>query len=351
MLVHNLHGENDNDFNVGTAYRSQLEHCWNDTNPVWKSVWSLPIPHRRRLFLWLSIKQKLMKNGELARRGMSSNSSCPFCKFRKESILEVLRDCPSVKNFWRSIISAAASASFFYSDLVHWLIHNLAIKKTFQGFEVPWSPFFASILWQLWKHRNNESFNGDSQPLEVAFQYAYSRARCFESRPPKFHAVSSTAQRISTWTRPTEGWFFLNCDRSVKGPIGLGFAGGVLRDSDGHWINGFSKNTDNAQAARLIGSNDDANNPITLVRAIASLRYRRWPVAEPRLGQGGHVPTMKSEVFSQTCVRWIPRSANSVDDSLTKMAPPGFSDIVFFDAAPAGVDLQVDHEAHLPLLA
>ena len=42
------------------------------------------------------------------------------------------------------------------------------------------------------------------------------------------------------WTTPTPGWLKLNVDGSVddnKGPAG---AGGVLRDSMGNWVGGFS---------------------------------------------------------------------------------------------------------------
>ncbi|KAE8709942.1 PAD4 [Hibiscus syriacus] len=75
---------------------------------------------------------------------------------------------------------------------------------------VSWSSLFASVIWQLWKHRNEETFSGISRPLRAVFQHAYSWACCFDIASPS----------------PTNA---------------RGSASGVLRDTEGSSIIGFSK--------------------------------------------------------------------------------------------------------------
>ncbi|GAU25598.1 hypothetical protein TSUD_260320 [Trifolium subterraneum] len=43
------------------------------------------------------------------------------------------------------------------------------------------------------------------------------------------------------WKRPREGWIKLNCDGAFRNSLGLAGCGGLFRDSDGRWIQGYAR--------------------------------------------------------------------------------------------------------------
>ena len=58
------------------------------------------------------------------------------------------------------------------------------------------------------------------------------------------HLKNNPHQRESVyigWKRPSNGWVKLNCDGACKGKRELAGCGGILRQSDGRWIKGFSR--------------------------------------------------------------------------------------------------------------
>ncbi|KAK8578841.1 hypothetical protein V6N12_069185 [Hibiscus sabdariffa] len=91
-------------FTVASAYEGFLSPSWDVCDPKWSSIWSLPVAQRVRMFLWLVLRQRLMTNVERVRRGLSSDPSCSSCGCYSETILHILRDCPPVRSFWKSII-------------------------------------------------------------------------------------------------------------------------------------------------------------------------------------------------------------------------------------------------------
>ena len=62
-----------------------------------------------------------------------------------------------------------------------------------------------------------------------------------------------TIEKEVRWNKPPIGWHKLNTDGSLVGANGLAGCGGVIRDSNGCWINGFamSINTTSSIAAEL----------------------------------------------------------------------------------------------------
>ncbi|KAK2359284.1 SKP1 protein [Trifolium repens] len=59
-----------------------------------------------------------------------------------------------------------------------------------------------------------------------------------------FHNIWSDNQHETIfigWRRPREGWVKLNCDGSQNDRLGLASCGGLLRNSDGTWLKGYSR--------------------------------------------------------------------------------------------------------------
>ncbi|KAE8674840.1 hypothetical protein F3Y22_tig00111708pilonHSYRG00019 [Hibiscus syriacus] len=214
-----------------------------------------------------------MTNGERVRCGMSSEPLCQFFKAGEESIQHVLWDCPSVQNFWSITFPTAVSADFLM------LTSTIGSSKILPACDHHKDFKFLGLLFSL-------------------------------QSPGSFGSVETMrfSLKIASLSKAPDDWFCLNCDGSVNLVSNLGSAEGVIRDSSGRWIDGFSKNigystnlqaelwglyeglrlawshdidrleiqTDNAKAAKIIDMVDAANSPFPMVRAVASFRARPW---------------------------------------------------------------------------
>ena len=104
---------------------------------------------------------------------------------------------------------------------------------------LPWQTPFAFGLWTLWLFRNQAIFNPSHRPpdllhnsISLAFEFFYFSAANPTPAPKK--AIHFK------WECPPSSWFKLNTDGSSIGNPGRAGGGGVLRDSNGNWVRGFS---------------------------------------------------------------------------------------------------------------
>ncbi|PRQ39591.1 hypothetical protein RchiOBHm_Chr4g0426941 [Rosa chinensis] len=102
-----------------------------------------------------------------------------------------------------------------------------------------WNELFIIVCWHIWKWRNKGIFEANftfpHNPKEIIFQYATEISNA--SKP----SIDNRPHQIVTlhWEKPARNNFKLNVDgsRSYAGVIG---AGGLIRNSSGVWIKGFS---------------------------------------------------------------------------------------------------------------
>ena len=101
---------------------------------------------------------------------------------------------------------------------------------------------FLSLIWYIWKARNDAFFNNSNMPTHVinklAMEYCNytTTTLCASDSAPSFQP-----QHLVRWLPPPTGHLKLNSDGSVR-DSGHAAAGGLLRDSLGHWKHGFSAN-------------------------------------------------------------------------------------------------------------
>ncbi|KAK8995319.1 hypothetical protein V6N11_069757 [Hibiscus sabdariffa] len=108
-------------FTVRSAYMKSMEHSWDPPSKDWDIVWSLSVPQRVQVFLWLAMRQKLMTNLECQRHYLCDNVSCSRCSFA-ESTIYVLCDCSYARQVWG--VAFPPSPCQWYPPPSQWICLN-----------------------------------------------------------------------------------------------------------------------------------------------------------------------------------------------------------------------------------
>lgn len=127
-------------------------------------VWHVAVPKRVRLFLWLVSHQVIMANVEHKRRHLSDSDVCYVCKGNFETIIHVLRDCPTMAGIWERVVPIRKRQRFFSQSLLEWLYDNLQEGVT--TVDVPWSTTFAIAEWWGWNWRCGNVF-GENRGAKI----------------------------------------------------------------------------------------------------------------------------------------------------------------------------------------
>ncbi|GMI99700.1 hypothetical protein HRI_003639300 [Hibiscus trionum] len=331
------------EFTLASAYRTLMEATWNDVDALWLDIWALQVPQRIRTFLWLVVHFRLLTNVERERRYITSDPSCTSCGCAAETILHVLRDCPTTRHLWHSIVPHENHEVFFQLSLRKWIAANIHMTKPMGPVFVSWSLLFASLVWQIWKRRNDFMFMDSCSSLPDAYRISLTWAMHFGGKVlPSRQATIGSHVAIS-WQPLPQGLFCLNTDAAVSITTSIGSVGGVIRGSTGEWVTGYNKRigyvsplqaelwgiliglevawslgierlqiqTDSKQALNLLMSNS-ITPLLPLVRAINSFRRCAW----------------------YTELVWIPRSCNVVADAMSKISNSNYYQLQLYATVP-----------------
>ncbi|KAK9032449.1 hypothetical protein V6N11_056713 [Hibiscus sabdariffa] len=346
-------------FTVREAYLKCMENSLDSSSTHWDAVWSLSVPQRVRVFLWLALRQKLMTNLERQRRNLCNNVSCSRCSFA-ESTTHVLRDCAHARQIWDAVCSGTVSSSFYTADLHTWLLLNLRSRNILAPLDVPWNILFGSVCWHIWKCRNEYVFAGsNSHPDSVALhsiiwaRHYYTATVVPQRLPSPLHDASPCQ-----WSPPPSPWICLNTDGGVCKSTNIAKAGGLFRDNCGTWIRGYGRcigiadpltaelwaihdglilawdlgfemlqvQSDCAKAISTLTASTVRKDSHALIRSIHSLCQRGWEVD----------------------FVWIPREANQVVDQLVKDLPQSQYERVCIDGPPAYMSDLLSRDIHGP---
>ncbi|KAK9045530.1 hypothetical protein V6N11_051440 [Hibiscus sabdariffa] len=118
------------------------------------------------LISWLSnvqaLSMRLMTHAERCRRNLSSNPYCLECSSPLEIALHTLRDCPAARNLWLHFLPESLAHSFFSLTLHDWISCNFSSAFLNPWWKIPWHFLFVSLIWQIWKRRNDVVFHNPS---------------------------------------------------------------------------------------------------------------------------------------------------------------------------------------------
>ncbi|KAJ8424700.1 hypothetical protein Cgig2_018507 [Carnegiea gigantea] len=196
---------------------------------LWRSVWSLEIPPRIKLFAWRICRGVLPCGGNIAKRLTLSDMRCSICGFVEESDIHALLECSLAAQIWES--------SCFDQDYV-----EAAGKRL----EAEAFGDFVAVLWECWNARNRFIFRSPDQNLAVLSDRAISFIKAYRE-----FLVKEEIQKVThpcTWHPPPMGMLKLNVDTGSMRTAG-GSWGFVVLNGEGDIVLAGCK-----QSSRFLGS-------------------------------------------------------------------------------------------------
>ncbi|KAK9996914.1 hypothetical protein SO802_021600 [Lithocarpus litseifolius] len=125
----------------------------------WRKMWSLPVPHKIRHFVWRSCRDILPMKTNLMRRKVVQDGICGQCRNKEETLGHVLWNCQKARETWEY----SKVASFGLSNNVS----------------------FHDFLWQMLMHNRVEedkvAKNGGSYEQEDSHPLGAVEAKAFEA--------------------------------------------------------------------------------------------------------------------------------------------------------------------------
>ncbi|KAE8663802.1 hypothetical protein F3Y22_tig00112888pilonHSYRG00055 [Hibiscus syriacus] len=194
--------EDSRTYIIKSSYRELRHVSWEAKDNIWTIAWNFDGPQRIHNFIWLTLRNRLLTNMERARRGLTSDPSCPSCGESVENILHVVCDCPDAKITWLQILPSHDAGSFFSFSLLDWLNTNHKNLVGTIGNGYRWNNLFGIVMWRLWKNRCNLIFNGVSCSPLVTIQATQEWAHSISNRKLSHSSTATRSTMNQRWNPP-----------------------------------------------------------------------------------------------------------------------------------------------------
>ena len=202
-------------------------------------IWKVKAPQKLLIFVWLCSHNSIPVRKVLGTRGFTIDQSCPLCNNHVETIDHLLRECQASVSFWNQLGVPSKAIQSFGLPLSDWLHFNSTCGFTSRHLHIPSKTLIIFGLWTLWLNRNSVAFQG-KQPNPSIAKICIEKSAEFHFLIQGVEAQNKKIQHPIFWTKPDLGWFKLNTDASVLLSSNYASGGGLIRDSYGSWIRGFS---------------------------------------------------------------------------------------------------------------
>ncbi|KAK8680990.1 hypothetical protein V6N13_053398 [Hibiscus sabdariffa] len=105
----------------------------------WSKIWSLRVPQRVRVFMWIAAHRRHLTNVEHVHRHIASSDKCNLCHSGPEDIYHVLRYCVKVHELWGCLLGQEAANQCATLPFDEWLHGNISISLVATAGGVDWS--------------------------------------------------------------------------------------------------------------------------------------------------------------------------------------------------------------------
>lgn len=236
--------QSNGSFSVKSAYNYRINN--SHRFPIFKLIWRLDVPERVKIFIWLLAHNRIPTR-ELCNTWFGGFAWCEICPSSVESSLHILRDCPPAIELWNSLVDFNCLDNFYALDIKNWVESNL--NNLFSSScNFTWNKIWSVGVWQLWYWQNalvhNRDFRRPTRPAEIIKQTLFNFDQGINMLQPQIEKHEQRNNLI-IWEKPYVSWVKLNCDGSLKLDPRRAGCGGLLRNSGGSWIRGFSRHLGN----------------------------------------------------------------------------------------------------------
>lgn len=123
-----------------------------------------------------------------------------------------------------------------------WLDKNLNDQVGGNSTNFNWSILFAAAIWNIWKRRNGFQYNDFAIiPDHIVIKSRILAKEILKAFTNNYDQVNSQNGNLIKWKFPNAGSFKINTDGSL-GQGDRGSFGGLMRDDQGKWVEGFCGN-------------------------------------------------------------------------------------------------------------
>ncbi|XP_071939020.1 uncharacterized protein [Coffea arabica] len=222
---------------------------------VFDSIWHPQIPLKISFFMLRLLLERLPLPDRLCKLGLHLPSKCFCCDSASEESIEHLFSkghiASTVWNYFGALCGLTFPGSSLRSRIVGWWLHS---------YDSEIQRFIGRILsnivcWQIWKARNKALFEDVHMRsraiclaitleihiiVEIYFKQVFKAHSFYHLYDWPYSSHIYLTYKLVYWEPKETGRFTLNTDGCSKGNPGLGGGGGVLRDSHGIPLIGFS---------------------------------------------------------------------------------------------------------------
>ncbi|GLT84201.1 hypothetical protein SLE2022_024470 [Rubroshorea leprosula] len=229
----------DGEFSAALAYQSLKDPTMSADNN-WKWVWKAPTLPKIQHFIWLLTDRRLKCFDFLNKLGICASASCPRCQVGDETVEHLVRMCPISSQILGSLLPGISTTQQQQLEFVEWLHFNIQCSEKSNILNIPRNVVFCFAIWGIWLHRNQLIHSTHPYPIISASKLIVERAAEYYSTVP-YKRQNQRPTSMYKWIKPPPSFLKLNTDGSAIDNPGKVARGGLIRDSWGNWILGFSR--------------------------------------------------------------------------------------------------------------